>query len=264
MKSHYSLCFFIVLCLLFSSLVHSKIDDDGRVNTGQDATRPINRVDFKFKYVDVSRYEDEYIVISRADRVFRFGDGWKFAVRLDIPYTVEKIKLPEENKTVTEHGIDDLFYQLGFVTPEICDWRFAFGARFVFPTASPEKIGNGKYQIAPIVVVRHNLDFIMKDWWAALLLRYHKDVGGSSCRLPVNYLIIWPQLYLHFRHDIFIDFKPEFRYDFEVKKWHVPFAVTLGKKVSENVILSFEYEVALEKSLPLWRQEFQWRISYLY
>src|SRR5262245_55955640 len=56
------------------------------------------------------------------------------------------------------------------------------GAQMIFPTASRDNMGAGKYRLVPTLGARYNLPEITPGSWAALLLRYDYDFAGESDR----------------------------------------------------------------------------------
>ncbi len=61
-------------------------------------------------------------------------------------------------------------------------WVWGAGASFVFPTASKDNLGTGKYQAGPALMVFH----LSKTWTKGLFLQHWWSYAGSSTRNDIS------------------------------------------------------------------------------
>jgi len=128
------------------------------------------------------------------------GDkGWLLINRFIIPVPKSTPdNSSKDAKNIT--GIGDITYTAWFSPPVKGKFTWGFGPSMIFPTASDDRLGLGKFSIGPSVV----LVYVTKKWLGAAVLTNWFSVGGDSERADVNSFYMQP---------IFSYFLP--------KKWYV-------------------------------------------
>lgn len=254
----------VILSLFLSSalLAHSE-----EVNNGEDVTRPVQRVDLRLKLqrgVDTV-LGNAVIATARTDQLYHLPCGWQFSLRADLPYEWFSCSQRSHPKCYSADRCGDSLLQTLLVTPTYGPWTYAFGFKWIFPTAGTNlEIGNGKYQILPSIGFKYDLGHWRKGAYFTLLFRQANDYAGYH--VPhLSRLYIQPTLNINLRDDWFVTFSPEIRYDWIVHEWFVPFDMMIGKMITPHIVVSVEFEAEIGRiSDPEFQQEVEFRIGYFF
>ncbi|PWU15596.1 MAG: hypothetical protein C5B45_02195 [Chlamydiae bacterium] len=241
-----------VLCCLVSVL-HAAEEN----NTGQDFTQPLRRFDARWKYNQFFGGPHKNTFTARFEAPYRFKNQWKISNRLDIPYAW----LHQEPDQV-ENGLDDILFQLLFITPTYGKWTLGFGSQLIFPSATPSSLGSGKYQAVPTLGIKYDLASSWMDGaWTALVLRQACSFAGQSNRNSISQAYIQPILNIDLPRMWFLYFDPEIRFNWITHKWFVPFSLTVGKLITPKIVFSVAYKRAIIHDFPHYRQEVEIRMG---
>jgi hypothetical protein len=152
--------------------------------------------------------------------------------------------------------------------------RFAVvgGTQMIFPTASRDNMGAGKYRLVPTLGARYNLPEITKGSWAAFLLRYDYDVAGESDRRHISELQLAPLVNIALPDGWFVDLYPssDIRYNFAAKRpgdagrWFVPFNVMVGKLVTRSIVASLEMGVPIVNDYQVYDFKLEARVGFFF
>jgi hypothetical protein len=133
--------------------------------------------------------------------------------------------------------------------------RFAVagGAQMIFPAASRDNMGAGKYRLVPTLGARYNLPEITPGSWAAFLLRYDYDFAGESDRRHISELQLAPLVNFALPDRWFVNLYPssDIRYNFAAKRpgdagrWFFPFNFMVGKLLTKSIVASLEIGVPI-------------------
>lgn len=85
-------------------------------------------------------------------------------------------------------GLGDLTVTTLFSPAERKGWTFGFGPSMVFPTATGDTLGQGKFDVGPAVAVVKT----KKEWIAGVLIAQNWSVTGSDSRPGTSRLLISP------------------------------------------------------------------------
>ena len=238
----------------------------GEVNTGQDFTKPLTRVDLRLKHQQIEDGESHNTVATaRTDIPFALGGGWQFALRADLPYAWSDVPSGDNPDGDAESGLADTLVQGLFIAPAGARWTYGVGAQMIFPTASEDSMGTGKVQLLPTLGLKYDLGSWARGAWCAGLVRQAFDVASKDDDRPyVNQTVLQPIVNLMLPRLWFLTFAPEARYDWRTEKWFVPFDLMVGKMVTANLVVSLEYKNAIVDDLPLFSQEVEARIGFLF
>src|SRR5262249_46296840 len=129
----------MVAAILASSLVWAAEEE---VNNGQDPTRPLTRLDFRYQYQNLppEDHDNEHIFTLRGDKPFVVSPRWTLATRLDLPlFLTDAISRdnPAGNYTF---GTGDLLVQGLLIYALDQRWALAGGVQMIFPTATQEQM----------------------------------------------------------------------------------------------------------------------------
>jgi len=259
----------IVLTIALLWIIVPTFSQTQVTNNGEDFTRPITRLDLRFKYQEESKLCYNEVFTLRNDTVFTLGNDWSFATRIDLPYTWIQCKASKSNGIIIspkmqEQGLADSLLQGLIATPSYGKWTYAFGLRVLFPTAKNEELGSGKYRLLPTVGVKYDLKQWRKGAWCALLVRQDFDVAGDRFRESIQQTYIQPYLNIDFPKEWFITSSPEMRYNWNSNHWFVPFDILIGKLINKKVVLTIEYKNAIINDFPLYQREVEFRFGYFF
>ncbi len=238
----------------------------GEVNTGQDFTKPLTRLDLRLKYQEIEGGEfHNTVATARADVPFTLGGGWQLSLRVDVPYGWSNVPSSDNPDAEARNGLTDTLVQGLLIAPAGGRWAYGFGAQVIFPTASEDSMGAGKYQLVPSLGVKYDLGKWSRGAWCAALVRQAFDVASKDDDRPyVNQTYVQPIVNLMLPRLWFLTFAPEARYDWRTERWFVPFDLLVGKMVTANLVVSLEYKNAIVDDLPLYSQEVEARIGFLF
>ncbi len=239
------------------------------VNTGQDPTRPVTRVDVRFKYHESDHRavdgDSVQVLTLRADWMVPLGGGWVLGLRGDLPLSWDDTPSLDNPRGVRQFGLSDALLQGFLITPTAGKWTAALGTQVIFPTAPKAQMGTGKFQLVPSAAVKYDLGGWIPRAWTALIVRHAVDVGQAQASRPsINQTIVQPFLNFDLPCEWFLTFSPEMRYDWQSADWHIPFNVEVGTMVTRRIVMSVEYNVAIEKNLPLYKQAVEFKVGYFF
>ena len=237
------------------------------VNTGQDFTKPLTRLDIRQKYQWLASDRHTATTTLRFDKPFVLDSKWVLATRFDLPLMATDVVSGDNPNGDDEFGMSDFLAQCIMIAPQAGgNWTWAYGVQTIWPTASQDEMGTGRFQLAPLVGVRVGLDSLSKGSFTALLLRNHIDVGGSGSRADVNYLVVQPMLTINLPQFYFLTFAPEMRVNWENdNRWFVPFDITVGKMLNKSTVVSIEYKIPVhDDNYPIYNAEVEARIGFFF
>ncbi len=153
--------------------------------------------------------------------------GWLLINRFIVPFPTSVPDVSSEDaKNIT--GIGDINYTAWFAPPVKGKLTWGFGAVTIWPTASSEELGQGKFSIGPSFVVVYGTP----GWMAATVISNWVSVGGDESRPDVN------SFYLQYIFTYFLEKKwylstaPINLANWEAEKgqrWTVPLGGGFGK-----------------------------------
>lgn len=236
-----------------------------KAETGQDFTKPPTGIDFRSKYQDLLGSGESWIFTLRTDKPFMLAGGKKLATRLDFPFMTTDAPAPDNPRGNAEWGMSDVLIQGLIITPPKEKTCLGFGTQMIFPTASKDGMGTGKYQLLPTVGFRYDMGGWMEGSWFTVLVRQAFDFASKEDDHPhIHQTYFQPAVNLDLPGLWFLTFAPESRYDWRVRKWHVPFDITVGKIGNPKTVTSLEYKSAMVDDLPLYDQEVEARIGFFF
>ena len=240
-------------------------EKEEEVNTGEDFTRPPNRFDTGFQYVDMVGDFESTVITARVDKTILLDGGWQLALRADLPYMWPDVPSAENPPSgENQAGLSDFLTQAALILPKKGMWQMAFGLRMIFPTASKDQTGTGKYLLLPTAGVKYDLGDWLKGAWTGVVTRYATDIGGDDDRPYISESIIQPYFHIDLPKLWFLTFSPETRYDWRVEKWHVPFNIVVGKMITRKIVTSIEYKQAIVKDLPLYEKSVEFHVGFFF
>jgi hypothetical protein len=244
------------------------------VNNGQDPTKPLTRIDLRYQYQNAppASNDNVHILTPRADKPFPLGGGWSVATRVDLPMFHTQTVNPDNPDGGYSFGMGDVLLQALFIKTESPDFAWAIGAQAIFPTASEDGMGGGKYRLVPTLGARWNTPALGKGSWIALVGRYDFDVAGKDNRSHFSELQFSPIVNLPLAQGWFLNIFPssDIRYNLREErpgdkgKWFVPFNFMLGKMVDKSTVASLEVGVPIINDYQVYDFKIEARIGFFF
>lgn len=156
------------------------------------------------------------------------GDkGWLLINRAIIPLPKSTPNnFSKEASNIT--GIGDITYTAWFSPPGKGKFTWGFGPSMIFPTASDDRLGHGKFSIGPSVV----LVYVTPKWMAASILSNWISVAGDDDRADVNSFYFQPIFTYFLKKKWYATTAPIILANWEADKddrWTVPIGGGIGK-----------------------------------
>lgn len=193
----------------------------------------------------------------------KLSDSWNLINRIIIPFTY----LPKLTAGSKDYfGLGDINPQFYFsTTTNKIVW--GIGPQFSFPTASPDKLGSGKYSTGPtaVALISHN------HWLCGLLVNNIWSFAGQADRPKVNAMLIQPFINYNLAKGWYITTAPQFNANWaatdDCNIWTVPLGGGVGKilkigKQPINTQLVAYYNVAKPKGSADWQLRLQVQLLY--
>jgi len=145
---------------------------------GTDPTAIVGRVQLSSQYRNLPRNASSILTVVRVDLPFK-GD---YALRVEAPFLQSSI--PGRADINAAHGFSDLSVTLGWRVYNTPEYAVLVGVNAVFPTATENKVGSGKYALGPIIATAR---FLPKfNSFLIGVLSQQISVGGDSDRKSIN------------------------------------------------------------------------------
>lgn len=213
------------------------------LNTGQDICRPLSRFDARYQYQLLEKKYSKNTFTLRTDRPFVIDKGWKIATRLDFLSVLTNKATPQEPGGPLKFGLGDLLSQVLLIREFNDRWAAAAGTQFIFPTASTNQMGSGKYQLVPTLGVRRTLPEVSEGSFAGFLMRYAVDYAGNPKRASISTLEMAPTVNWVFTRQWFVTAFPstDIQVNFqEHGAVFLPFNIMIGKTIPDKAVFSVE------------------------
>jgi hypothetical protein len=244
------------------------------VNNGQDPTKPLTRIDLRYQYQNLppDDHDNAHIFTPRADKPFVLAPGVSLATRLDLPLFLTDAVSPDNPGGAYVFGIGDMLLQGLLIYTPSKRFAVAGGAQMIFPTASRDNTGAGKYRLVPTLGARYSLPELTPGSWAAFLLRYDYDFAGESDRRHISELQLAPLVNLALPDTWFVNLYPssDIRYNFASKRpgdtgrWFFPFNFMVGKMVTRSMVASVEIGVPIVDAYQVYDFKIEARIGFFF
>jgi hypothetical protein len=236
------------------------------VNTGQDPTKPIARLDLRLKYQDLPGGNSSVVPTLRLDVPLELGEsGWTLGTRFDLPFVINDVPSPDNPGGDWHGGVGDALSQFLLITPPQGRWQFGFGTQVIFPTASQDQMGTGKWQLAPIIAGVYALPEISKGSFVGLLIKDQFSVAGADGRKDINDLVIQSLFNINLPDRWFLTFAPEMRFDLEDDgAAFIPFDLVVGKMITPKTVISVEFKAPLLDDYRQYDFEVEFRVGFFF
>lgn len=262
----------LLFCCLFACPAASTAEEEEPLNNGQDFTRPLTRFDIRYEYQNApgSKNDNVNVATLRVDKPIPLSKTWLLATRFDLPLMLTDRKSMDNPRGAHQFGTGDVLAQAMLVhTPSKC-FAWALGTQVVFPTATKDEMGTGRYRVVPTVGARWTTDNILRGSWFLIGVRWDKDFASNqSNSTKTNELQFAPTINIPLPGNAFINLFPsaDIRYNAGDKRpgdkgrWFVPANAMIGKMVRKNVVTSVEVGVPIIKDYRVYDFKTEFRIG---
>jgi hypothetical protein len=244
------------------------------VNTGQDPTKPLTRLDLRYQYQNAppGDHDNVHIITPRVDKPFVLAPAWSLATRLDLPlFITDGVSADNQDGDYT-FGLGDLLIQALLINAPTPRFGWAAGAQAIFPTATEDLTGSGKYRIVPTLGARYTLPEVTKGTFFAMVARYDTSVAGDDDRRDIDELQLGPLFHLQLPDLWFVDLYPstDIRYNAGDKRpgdtgrWFVPLNVMVGKMLNPRTVTSIEVGVPIIDDYQVYDFKVEARVGFFF
>ena len=234
------------------------------VNNGQDFTRPVRRLDFRYQYQQPDEGLESNLFTVRMDWPITLSQDWKLSTRLDVPLIYGDAPSLDNPDGGYELGTGAILGQALLIHPLNKEVALAGGLQVLLPTESQDQFGSGSLRLLPSFAVRYAPEALPAGWWMALLVRYDFDVWKRDGRESTSDFDIQPVFNLALPDRWFATFAPEIKYSFIENDWFIPFDVTIGKMVTPTIICSVEFKHELYNEYAQYDWAVEFRIGFFF
>ncbi len=191
--------------------------------------------------------------------------GWLLINRMIVPFPKTAPDLSMENGSSTT-GLGDITYTAWFSPPTKGKLTWGFGPVTVWPTASSEVLGQGKFSIGPSFVFVYGTP----KWMLAAIVSDWFSVAGDEDRADVNTFYFQPIFTYFLPKKWYLTTAPILLSNWEAEKdqrWTVPLGggagkmFTLGKMPMDFQVQSF-YNVVRPDGHSDWQLRLQLKLIF--
>jgi hypothetical protein len=230
-------------------------------------------LDLRYQYERKHRRNhDNHTFTVRADHPIRLEENWKIALRLDLPLSYTDVASGDNPTGQYQFGTGDLFTQVAIIKTLNSRWAVGAGSRLIFPTASKDQMGSGRYQAVPIVGARYMWPELSPGSHVQALIRYQFDFAGDSKRNHVSNLQFQPAVNFRLPGLWFVQLypSPDIRINLGDKraedsgKLFLPFDAMVGWILGDRAVASVEIGVPIINDYKVYDFKMEARVSFFF
>jgi hypothetical protein len=207
----------------------------------------------------------------RFDHSLDLAPGWILALRSDLPLLAKNPLSSSNPDGDYPHGVGDVDFQAVAIRNLSERLAIGFGARLVAPTGG-DTFGAGRWQVMPVIGARYGLWEINSASYFEPVVRYDVSFAGDPTRKNISNLQFAPTFNIALPDRWSFTFFPstDIRINLgdpitgQTGRLFLPFDARIGRKLSDNVALSFELGVPIIKDYPVYNIKTQVRLNVTY
>jgi hypothetical protein len=185
--------------------------------------------------------------------------GWKLGSQIQVPFIEKSMTTFGQPGTEGAAGLSNALVQAALIHSLGERWAYGFGARLVAPTAT-DSVNVHLWQIMPAAGVRYSFLEAGPDTYFVPVVRYAISFGGSPTARVIREPQIAPTLNIGLPDRWFVTLYPsnDIRINFgtpisgQTGRLFLPFDAAIGKKLTDDFILSLEGSVPIIKDYPVY------------
>jgi len=234
---------------------------------GDDLTRPESKFQLRLedKTSGTTSTTDTITLYMQPQGIFDLGSGWGLSWLAQVPVVWKSTPGSGSNPSSKDFGPGDIELEAVLIRPIDERWAFGFGARLITPSAE-DRLGNGKWQILPGFGIRYSFS---SNTYFVPKIRYAVSFGGDPSRRDISEPQIAPTFNIGLPNRWFVTLYPSFdiRINFgepssgQTGKLFFPFDASVGRKLSDNIVMSLEVSVPIVKDYPVYNFKSELRFS---
>jgi hypothetical protein len=207
----------------------------------------------------------------RADHRIDFAPQWAIGLRADLPFNAKNPINSDNPDGDYLYGVGDADIQAALIHEFDERWTVGGGARIIAPTGG-DTLGSGKWQIMPGFGVRYALSEINPSSYLEPVVRYDVSFAGDPSTKNINNLQFAPTFNLGLPDRWFVTFYPsaDIRVNYgdpvtgQTGRLFLPFDARIGRKLTDNLVLSLEVGVPIIKDYPVYNFKTEVRLNLTY
>ncbi len=215
-------------------------------------------------------FKDFMYISPRYDRTGYDNDGFFESYYVRSVYTLKgrdhfRLDLPVGRTNMTsdgtiDFGLSDISLRFTQYVFETGHWFWGYAAKAVFPTATSDALGGGKWQLHPSI--GGNYFFGENDDKGSFLLaaEYRFSFAGDKNRDDISLLAFLPNIDI-WRPRWYLGYYATWTYNLKTKYFDLPLDVEFGWFLTSKFVISAEMIVPLLKDAP-YRYEFSGKLRY--
>jgi len=227
-----------------------------------DFTRPETSATTRFEFrtsSSLTSLTDREQEILQYNSRLDLGSGWKFGWQIQLPFTEKTTTTFDQPGVQGAAGLSDALVQSALIHSIDEHWAYGFGARLVAPPVT-ESLGTDRWQIMPVAGVRYSFLEIGPDTYFVPVVRYAISFGGNPTARTIREPQIAPTLNIGLPDRWFVTLYPsnDIRINFgtpisgQTGRLFLPFDAAIGRKFTNNLIVSLEVSVPIVKDYPVY------------
>ncbi len=215
-------------------------------------------------------YKDFTYISPRYDRTGYDNSGFFESYYIRTVYTMKgrdhfRLDLPLGRSNLTpdgtvDFGLSDISLRFTQYVFETGHWFWGYAIKAVFPTATSDALGGGKWQLHP--GVGGNYYFGENDDKGSITLaaEYRFSVAGDKDRDNISILAFIPNIDI-WRPRWYLGYYATWTYNFQTDYFDLPLDVEFGYFLTSRFVISAEGIVPLLKNAP-YNYEFSFKLRY--
>ena len=248
--------------------------EEEEINNGQDITRPLQRIDLRYQYLDLppATKDTQHIFTLRYDKPIPLDAHWQLAFRFDVPLIYTNALSNDNPGGACRFGVSDFLAQ-GFLIYVIDNrWAVAGGTQLILPTGSLSSTTFGAYRLVPTAAVRAGLPEISPGSFFAGVVRYDFDFAGRSERAHKSELQLSPLLNVNLPDRWFVTLFPstDIKINLTGKRpgdsgrLFLPFNAMAGKMITKSIVGSLEIGVPIVNDYKQYDFKMEFRVGFFF
>lgn len=217
------------------------------VNNGVDLTSPVTRIDIKYAFASVPGGFHQDIFALRSDGMLNFSGGWGLSARVDVPTVYGDVPAGDNTQHRMQYGLGDIATQVTAIYSFIPRVAITAGIQLVWPSATNDQSGTGKYQAIPLMCLRVGIPEISNGSFFSAQLKYAASYAGDDKRDDISRIAVAPTFNFMLPLNFFAVLypSPEIVFDFTSNSWTVAMNFMVGKMLTDKIMLSFEFFIPM-------------------
>jgi len=243
-------------------------EDYEGINTGQNFTQPLARTEWIYRYQQLTGDLEASRFLHRLYVPYRFESGWIFSGRYEISTLYTDLPSRDNPNGDYEFGLGDIGTRFLFVRPSETRWALAAGVELLWPTASQDQMGFGKYVAGLTVGITYQPESWELGGYIGVLVTDLFDYAGKDNRPDIHETLIQPTVNYNFEMADsfwFVTFVPEMRFNWEQDNdMFLPLKTTIGRLFSEDMVVTAGFNVPVVNEYDLYDWQIEMGISFFF